>query len=539
MKSYARVDKYGVIYCQTDAKKNDMKRLGLIVFFVSVAFLCEPVKAQQPNVNYYLTGDTIHGRSPIYLYDWWTEAWLADTSHRLIVSDFVDDYNPPAFAAQWATFGGMSNRMWGELNKYYYTDQPLQIMGIATASKVITGSYGSNYDFGVPFYQEYFRLYDAESDTFQLMAEVPWRIDAPQRYMHIDLRSVKGLWLAALAGLFPGWQNACCDDSPNFLYADIPIQEYYFDSMITVTDSFYIGQTMHWGTHVMPEKIYYSDLYDSTTVAPQIRNGNFVVCPGLVTDSLNTAYYGNCPRQSSCGEEGPLHLFKYRNIIWYDNTEDTIDKAWHWVDNSAYWLNFPIIYVDSLYIPIYYECPQVEELRVGQLVDDKAIILWNTHPDQTSWQLSYGLAGTMPDEGTIINCSIQVGQVMGLDSGEHYDVYVRALCSRDSMYYSEWTGPLDVCLCDTTGGTTDPERVMSAMDALTYVLPNPSSDYVQVLSSFRMSKVEVYGVNGRKMLGKAVDGISTGFSVRDWPADIYIVVIHTPVGNVAKKLVVK
>ncbi len=512
-----------------------MKRIGLILCFVLVALWSEPVEAQQPNVNYYLTGDTIYGRSPIYLYDWWSEAWLADTSHRLAVCNFVDDYNPPASAAQWAVFGGMSNTMWGELNKYYYTNSPLQIMGIATASKVITGRYCASCNDGVPFYQDYFRLYDAKSDTFQLMAEVPWRIDAPQRYMHIDLRSVKGLWLSGGLG---GLQSACCDDTPNYLFADIPIQEYYFDSMITVTDSFYIGQTIHIGTHGMPEKIYYSDLYDSTTVAPQLCNGNYVACPGLATDSLSTAYYQGCSRQSVC-EEGPLHLFKYRNIIWFDYSNDTIDNAWHWVNHSAYWLNFPIIYVDSLFIPIYYECPPVEELRIGQTNEGRAVILWNTHPDQSSWQISYGPAGTMPGEGSIVNCPIQVGQVTGLDSCIHYDVYVRAVCNIDSMYYSQWSGPLDVCLCDTTGGGPDPEGVVSAMDALTYVIPNPSHEYVQVLSSFRMSRVEVYNVNGRKMLDKTVGGISMDFSVRDWPADIYVVIIHTPLGNVAKKLVVK
>jgi len=170
----------------------------------------------------------------------------------------------------------------------------------------------------------------------------------------------------------------------------------------------------------------------------------------------------------------------------------------------------------------------------------RTIFMWDANSDQDSWQLSYGLSGTLPDDGTIVNCPIQVGQIMGLDSGVHYDVYVRAVCNRDSTMYSDWSGPLDVCWTDTTGGTTPGEEgVVSMLDAMTYIVPNPASEHVQVMSSFRMSKVEVYNINGRKMLDKGVGDISTSFSVHDWPSDVYIIIIHTPVGNVAKKLVVR
>ncbi|MCR4932018.1 MAG: hypothetical protein K5918_06235, partial [Bacteroidales bacterium] len=57
-------------------------RKFLFFFLFCVGFLM-PKAANAQSPYYYLTGDTIMGRSPIYFYQWWSEQWLADTSHRL------------------------------------------------------------------------------------------------------------------------------------------------------------------------------------------------------------------------------------------------------------------------------------------------------------------------------------------------------------------------------------------------------------------------------------------------------------------------
>ena len=59
-----------------------MKKLFLILTFAFGSLLPRMAEAQQSQY-YYLTGDTIVGRSPIYFYQWWSEAWLTDTNHKL------------------------------------------------------------------------------------------------------------------------------------------------------------------------------------------------------------------------------------------------------------------------------------------------------------------------------------------------------------------------------------------------------------------------------------------------------------------------
>ena len=118
----------------------------------------------------------------------------------------------------------------------------------------------------------------------------------------------------------------------------------------------------------------------------------------------------------------------------------------------------------------------------------------------------------------------------------HYTAYVRAVCDHDSICYSQWSDPVDICICDTS---TNTEGIVSAMDALTYIVPNPANDMVQVISSFSMNRVEVFDLNGKTMIDLTANGISTSFSVKNWPSGMYIIIIHTPAGNISKKLIVK
>lgn len=134
------------------------------------------------------------------------------------------------------------------------------------------------------------------------------------------------------------------------------------------------------------------------------------------------------------------------------------------------------------------------------------------------------------------HCPIQVGRAQGLDSCTHYSAFVRAVCNHDSVCYSRWSDPLDIYICDTVGDDTT--SIVSALDALTYIIPNPANDLVQVMSSFSISRIEAYSLYGRCMLDTKASGISAAFSVKDWPSGTYVVIIHTPAGNAAKKLVV-
>ena len=133
---------------------------------------------------------------------------------------------------------------------------------------------------------------------------------------------------------------------------------------------------------------------------------------------------------------------------------------------------------------------------------------------------------------------MQVGRIEGLDRCTHYTAYVRAVCNRDTVCYSSWSDPVDVYFCDSVGGGGT-ENVETVANMWTYIVPNPASSRVNVYSSFRISRVEVYNLYGRRMADLKADGNSAMFDVSGWPSGVYIVTVHTQAGNVAKKLVVE
>ena len=177
--------------------------------------------------------------------------------------------------------------------------------------------------------------------------------------------------------------------------------------------------------------------------------------------------------------------------------------------------------------------PDGGELPRGQYNDGCAVLLWNTNSEHHSWQVSYGADGTLPDDGILVNCPIQVTQICGLDSGQRYVAYIRAVCEHDStLVYSDWS---DGIVLDPAGT----EGIDPADASFTTLIPNPATDLVQVVSALPFVRIEVYDMKGIRMLDLPAVGTTATFNVGGWPSDLYIVVVHSSVGNVTRKLIVR
>ena len=202
-------------------------------------------------------------------------------------------------------------------------------------------------------------------------------------------------------------------------------------------------------------------------------------------------------------------------------------------------IEFPIIEIDSSFYdgPPQYVCPQVQNFRIAQAAEGTVVFLWDTHGDHQYWQMSYGPAGTEPDDGTIIYCPMQVGQIMGLDSCTDYVAYIRAVCNHDSIVYSEWSAPLTFNICDTTGGSGT-ESIEGGLGQYIQLFPSPASNQVLVFSSFELRSIEVYDLQGRTLMSIPCEGHSAAFDVENWPKGMYVAVVRTGAGNFTKKLIV-
>ena len=477
------------------------------------------------NQPYFRVGDTIRGRDSIYHYQWWSEQWLSDPTHHLNLKWSVEDtsVNPDLQYHPFNYFHYLDIYGNGVILRYCYTDQPLKIVGIASSCHV--RRYGTIVD-TQPLFSEYLELWDADTgrNAFNRLAQIEWDHTQPNRYMEINTSYAQ----------FSN-QLDCCEETPTPHTDYIPIKEFYFEKPITVCDSFYVGHT----ANSVPIANYGGVCSERI---PTSYNGYYWVLRSIGFNHL-WYYTPNCQWPlPDCLT--PMHQYKFRHTVYTGNPyEESCDtdyyaSRWQWGYSPDFMLDFPIIEIDSSFYdgPPQFECPAVQDFRIGTQDDNRVVLLWSSHTDQYQWEVSICAPGVPPDSGDIRTAYIPAMMLSDLDSGIHYNAYVRATCMHDSLLYSTWSDSLDLCICDTSQ-TAAIET--SILDQLTFLMPNPASHQVQLMSSYGITRVEAFALNGTCMADHAVKGLSTTLDVSQWPAGMYIIIIRTPAGTVAKKLVVK
>jgi len=75
-------------------------------------------------------------------------------------------------------------------------------------------------------------------------------------------------------------------------------------------------------------------------------------------------------------------------------------------------------------------------------------------------------------------------------------------------------------------------------DKSTTVYPNPSKKYVYVKSDKTINKIELFDMNGRKVIYQTnLNKLNTEFNIKYLNKSIYVLYIHTNDGIIVKKIV--
>ena len=69
--------------------------------------------------------------------------------------------------------------------------------------------------------------------------------------------------------------------------------------------------------------------------------------------------------------------------------------------------------------------------------------------------------------------------------------------------------------------------------------PNPAAGAARVTASPGLTRVEAYSTAGTKVYDSPAHGMTATLDVSVWPAGIYLLRIHTPVGATVKRLAVR
>ena len=522
-----------------------MNRKGFFALALVVMGFGLSMYAQRP------VDDTIYGREASYYYDkfYWRDYdtncafWYAkpkedalyDASGSFLGPCYRDIRNSlistgegdPAPAAGY-TFAGFYFQHNGNkiVGNRMVADRPLKILGVAAcgymqeARDTTIDSYMYMYsnpgNLGhliLPNYgflntrdtvmahreTEYLRLYQITGgNDLVLLGSKPWSVTDPHRYMVIPVLSSSG----ALSG---------------HIDSAVAIYEVLFDKPVVVMDTFVVA-----GTTFNNEGGY------SMECAPINENLRRRI---WLWDRNPTRYWSLLEAMNTSDECADSYYnfsqlwLQFRNLPWkaIPNDSTCIPIPYY---NSCIAI-FPII--DTTFDTVLFQCEEVTNVRVVASGGDSAVMAWDaTNTDR--WEVRYCPAGMSTDSCTVVRVTSPTATLTGLLPGRDYTVQVRGWCDEDSSY-SEWSQAVTVAV-DEPQGIEEP----GDLGRFTYLMPNPTSGAVSVVSSYSISRIKVYDLGGRVVMEQQCEGLSASLDVSGLASGTYIVAIHTPAGVATKKL---
>ena len=482
------------------------------IVFASLLLLAVSIgaRAQYSDYYYHRVGDTIEWQSEIGYYSWWEYK-------RCYENDIALNFDLHALEA--AFVDGSSNWWAGELDsnvllQRFYTPSPLKIIGIA----------GSGWQMRNPFtdscnHQNYYYIYDADDTVLTLKAEVPWNENDSSRTLHIKRHSRP---LSVL-------NDSCCYHNPVSDY--VPIHEYYFDSAIWVTDSFYVGGS------------YFSVVrYNNST-----RNGYYM------------AFFNGGNHQTweavSCAEEEEIvqvinghysHCYPIGVILMYKPQPlaglphvNFQDREWvRWTDASMSPVIYPIIEVDTT-VPPQWACDSIANVQVT-VSGTSATVTWDGFPNYSRVLLRYGRPNEPQSQWTEVDVTGNTLYTLtGLQPVSFYGVTLMAECDTCKKE-TPWSEPVTFYVgTDTSGGGTEGIDGATLLSQLTFLQPNPARDEVTVTSSFNLTAIDIWTADGVMVYHGSRSGHDTTLDVSWLRPGTYIVAIHTHNGTTHKRLIIQ
>ena len=438
-----------------------MKKGLLILSFIAAV---SSVMAQSG--YYHQVGDTVRGKCPIYQYEngWWP---------TLNASGHTDSLINTAFS----TFGYMKHT----------TNTPLKVIGIAsTWARLDRTTMQEDLDTSIDG-TLYYVLCDATAGGLVELARVCWTDDYsthPTRYLELPRRG-----------------GESCDQMLDYT-AIVPLREYYFDSAITVTDSFYLGCVVPdidaSGPNAFNIFTYISShMWDYCTYSSAEANGTYKEC-----------------------------AIDLPEFTYYDSSR--LDNQWHYYTHKRFQLIFPIIELDTF-------CVTPEEPQVTYRDSLTVRVEWVDN-NNLYWEVSRTALNGDPDTGLITPTTVPYIEYTDINDDSVYNVYVRGYCETGIWSgWSDWSTP---CLIDSIPTPPTPPEGINTIEATDFTLsPNPAKSLVTLKCTGDMQgSVEIIDMQGKVWSKKVLAGHLTEFDVSALPAGAYLVRITTDKGTTTKKL---
>ena len=432
-----------------------------------------------------------------------------------------------------------------------FTERPLKIVGIAvcaymqrpmdTTVRTLMRSY-TPYDH--EFHPDYFFLntwdttlknrvtdsailYKVTASGPQKLASAPWRIEHPHRFIHLPPIDT---WLSSY--VFGSSDHVTNPFMPWTINLDqdpvLPLYEVMFDSAVVVEDSFVVASTAL--NNEMSAGLVSPPCCPAASETMWLWDHNPTRFYNIVSP-----YYRDTIRDRTC-----IAWVKYRQMNW--KRKIALSSTGHWRDSLGVQMDYPysFSYPHFPIIEVGFDtvmCHDVRNLRVAMRGYGRATLTWDSG-DGGPWIVAHGKMLDSWNDYTFDTVTSPTLTLTGLEVGTVYFALVRGYCSLTGEY-GDWSSPLEVEVFQQ--GSDEPTGIEQAGDLgrFVHLMPNPARDVVSVLSSYKMSRVVLYDLNGRTVLEQEADGITAVLDVSGPASGTYIAAIYLPHGVLTKKLVVE
>ena len=279
------------------------------------------------------------------------------------------------------------------------------------------------------------------------------------------------------------------------------VYEAFFDTAITVTDSFYLAVHLESFSH---EGSDYGFALPGLYEYHRSLNGSELefIAPPVTWLAQGGFRYG------SDGYHIPVP-----DNEWF--TQEPCRYAY------GYILIFPILEVI---------CEEPDSVVWSPMGSGHVWVRWASGQWNSDWEVCYGPTGTLPGEGIVLQTATPSLILNDISIDTDYVVYVRSLCTVRDTVWSEWSTGTPFTLRD--------QNIEAISDADLTLVPNPTSGAVLLTTEAELTGVEVYTAAGVPFLRLPATGRTVRFDTSTWPAGTYLLTVSTSQGIVTRRLTV-